>query len=158
MILSSNVNDIQNLGRKDLSQAKVLMKDPQHDSKREPSELSFNIVDHDDRSDLNLLGLNGMSHNPCSRPKSPFRTTQNGETVLRISARDLNHLEILHDESELLSPKNFRQNSKNKDPFDGHIMEDLDNDAIEALFKEEQAPALFRGTSGVIDPQTLKRK
>mmetsp|Transcript_3574 Transcript_3574/g.3324 ORF Transcript_3574/g.3324 Transcript_3574/m.3324 type:complete len:143 (-) Transcript_3574:46-474(-) len=142
MILSSNVNDIQNLGRKDLSQAKVLMKDPQHDSKREPSELSFNIVDHDDRSDLNLLGL----------------TTQNGETVLRISARDLNHLEILHDESELLSPKNFRQNSKNKDPFDGHIMEDLDNDAIEALFKEEQAPALFRGTSGVIDPQTLKRK
>lgn len=56
-IFGSNINNVQNLGRKDSRQPKVMVKDSQHDLKAEPSELSFNMVDHDDRSELNLLGL-----------------------------------------------------------------------------------------------------
>lgn len=78
--------------------------------------------------------------------------------MIRITPKDLSHLDDVNEEIDLQSPKNFRQKSKNHDPFDGQLEGDLDNDDIEALFKEEQTPALFRGTSGVIDPQTLKRK
>ena len=98
-----------------------------------------------------------MSQNPHTGLKNSF-TNNNGDTVVRITAKDLGHLEISNSNSEIPSPKNFRQKSQPKDPFDGNLDEEMDNDELLALFKEDATPALFRGTSGMIDPQTLKRK
>lgn len=116
-----------------------------------------------ERSSLFYINLfiqnrNGASQNLSILAKSSFRVNRNGETMIRITPKDLSHLEEANDEIDLPSPKNFRQKSKTQDPFDVHLGEDLGNDEIEALFKEDQTPALFRGTSGAIDPQTLKRK
>ena len=71
----------------------------------------------------------------------------------------MNHLETPNVGSEPGSPGHFRQKSSQmKDPFGGGFDHDVDQDEIEDLFKEDNTPALFRGNSGMIDPNTLKRK
>eukprot|EP00344_Euplotes_crassus_P009377 CAMPEP_0197017000 /NCGR_PEP_ID=MMETSP1380-20130617/79294_1 /TAXON_ID=5936 /ORGANISM="Euplotes crassus, Strain CT5" /LENGTH=338 /DNA_ID=CAMNT_0042444043 /DNA_START=542 /DNA_END=1558 /DNA_ORIENTATION=- len=152
-IFGSNANNTQNFLR-DSRLTKPIVKD----SQKNFSEPSFSMAENDDKSDLNFLAINGASQNASYKLKNTFKMTQKGEHVVKITAKDLSNLEEVNEELELSSPKNFRQNSKNKDPFGGHLEEDLDNVDIEALFNKEQTPALFRGTSGVIDPQTLKRK
>lgn len=59
-----------------------------------------------------------------------------GENLIKISAKDLNRLDPLKEESE----------------------EGSQHNSLVDLFNNEQTPLLFRGNSGVIDPKTLKRK
>jgi len=81
-----------------------------------------------------------------------------GENVVRITTKDLTNLEMQHAHSDPPSPTNFRQKSQLKDPFEGNLDNEMDQDELADLFKDDQTPALFRGNSGMIDPITLKRK
>jgi len=101
-------------------------------------------------SDLNFLKSN-WTNVVGTNLKNSF-VNQNGDPVVKITTKDLNNLEEPYEGSDLASPRNIRQKSQYKDPFE------QDQDELAALFKDDQTPALFRGNSGIIDPNTLKRK